>query len=121
MHRHLCLVLAVWRFLAAGAPSAEPKHDADGKLALKVSLKLDPSKSPEQMDATTVFNNLFPGDKSVIRCIYRIEGDELKIAYPAELFFGRPREFTTRKGSLFTVATYKRVKKYALPSHDDCR
>lgn len=85
-------------------------HDAEGKLALKHSLKLDPSKSPKQMDATAVFNRLFPDDRSTIRGIYRVEGDELQIAVPAELFFGRPKEFTTKKGSLFIVATYKRVK-----------
>jgi uncharacterized protein (TIGR03067 family) len=89
-------------------------HDADGELALKHSLKLDPSKSPKEMDVTTVFNRLYPNDRNTIRCIYQVEGDELKIAMPLDvflqLFSGRPKEFTTKKGSLFIVATYKRVK-----------
>jgi uncharacterized protein (TIGR03067 family) len=85
-------------------------YDADGKLALKHKLKLDPSKSPKQMDATCVFSVLFPNDKSTVPSVYEIDGDELKIAYPGELFYPRPKEFTTKKGSLFTVGTYKRVK-----------
>jgi uncharacterized protein (TIGR03067 family) len=86
-------------------------YDADGKLATKDSLKLDPSKSPKEMDETVVFNHLFPIAKgTTMRCIYQLEGDELKIARPSELFYGRPKEFTTKKGSHFLVATYKRVK-----------
>jgi uncharacterized protein (TIGR03067 family) len=86
-------------------------HDADGKLATKESLKLDPSKSPKTIDMTIVFNRLYPNAKGLTaRGIYQLEGDELKIATPAELFYGRPKEFTTKKGSHFIVSTYKRVK-----------
>jgi uncharacterized protein (TIGR03067 family) len=86
-------------------------YDAEGKLALKHSLKLDPSKSPKEMDATTVYNRLFPNDKgTTYRAICRLESDELKIALPISPPRERPTEFTTKKGSRFTVDTLKRVK-----------
>jgi uncharacterized protein (TIGR03067 family) len=86
-------------------------YDAEGKLALKHSLKLDPSKSPKEMDQTTVYSRLFPNDKGhTYHCIYRLEGDELKIAMPISPYRERPKEFTTQKGSRFSVHTYKRVK-----------
>jgi uncharacterized protein (TIGR03067 family) len=86
-------------------------YDADGGVATKDSIKLDPSKSPKAIDATCVFNVLYPKNKGhTIHGIYQLQGDELKLAFPYAPFRERPKEFTTKKGSHFIVATYKRLK-----------
>jgi len=86
-------------------------YDADGKLATKESLELDPSRSPRWMDMTIVFNRLYPSAKgTTLQGIYQLKGDELKIALPSDRFRRRPKEFKTRKWSSFFVSTYKRIK-----------
>jgi uncharacterized protein (TIGR03067 family) len=90
----------------------EISYDADGGVACRGSIKLDSSKSPKELDYTTLYNVLYPEDKGKIyRGIYELEGDELKMAVAcAPWQRERPKEFTTKKGSHFTVFTYKRVK-----------
>jgi uncharacterized protein (TIGR03067 family) len=86
-------------------------YDADGGVATKDSIKLDPSKSPKAIDTTCVFNVLYPNNKgNTFQGIYQLEGDELKFAFPILPSRERPKEFTTKKGSPFVVFTYKRVK-----------
>jgi uncharacterized protein (TIGR03067 family) len=86
-------------------------YDADGKVATKDSVKLDPSGSPRAIDLTCVLNVLYPINKgNTLQAIYRLEGNELKMAFPVLPFRQRPKAFTTRKWSTFVVFTYKRVK-----------
>ncbi len=87
-------------------------YDAEGGVESRVSIKLDPSKSPNEMDQTYVFERLFPDEKGKTYLgIYQLEGDELKIAMAIAPWNGeRPKEFTTKERSHFAVATYKRVK-----------
>jgi len=82
-------------------------YDAEGGVAAKDSIKLDPAKSPKAMDLTCVFNVLFPGQKGKT---YQVDKDELKLVFPYAPFRQRPKEFTTKEGSHFGVFTYKRVK-----------
>jgi uncharacterized protein (TIGR03067 family) len=91
----------------------EIDYDAEGGVAAKASVKLDPSKSPKAIDTTVTFNVLFPNDKgTTYQGVYQLEGDELKLALPVPPFRQRPKEFTTKKGlePRFVVLTYKRVK-----------
>jgi uncharacterized protein (TIGR03067 family) len=77
-------------------------YDADEKVDTKHSLKLDPSKSPKEMDETILFNRVFPdANGNTKRCIYQLKGDELKIARPYAPYQNRPKEFTTKAGSRF--------------------
>jgi uncharacterized protein (TIGR03067 family) len=85
----------------------EGKH-----LATKASFRIDPTKTPKTIDETIVFVEGVPTAKGKkIQGIYELKGDELKIALPIPPFGTRPKSFTTRKGDLFVVCTYKRVKK----------
>jgi uncharacterized protein (TIGR03067 family) len=89
----------------------EISYDADGGVATKESIKLDPSKSPRQIDTTILLNVLFPNTEGqTLQGIYQLEGDELKLAYPIPPNRQRPAELKTKQGSPFVVATYKRVK-----------
>src|SRR5262249_30385603 len=86
-------------------------YDAEGGVATKDSIKLDPSQSPRAIDMTSVVNVLYPNTKgNTLQGVYQLEGDELKLALPIPPARRRPKEFTTRKGSPFGVFTYKRVK-----------
>jgi uncharacterized protein (TIGR03067 family) len=86
-------------------------YDADGGIATKDSIKLDPARSPKTIDTTSIFNVLFPNTKgNTLKGIYQLEGDELKLAFPFAPFRERPKEFATKKGSTFGVFIYKRVK-----------
>ena len=38
-------------------------YDGDGGVACKDFIKLDPSKSPKEINLTSIFNVLFPGEK----------------------------------------------------------
>ncbi len=85
--------------------------DGEGKPCGKVSMKLDPSKSPKKMDLTIVFNKLFPDTKGkTLQSLYQIDGDTLKIAATVAPFRGYPKGFKTSEGCHFLVTTYKRVK-----------
>jgi uncharacterized protein (TIGR03067 family) len=86
-------------------------YDADGGVATKDTIKLDPSKKPKELDTTSVFNVLFPETKgNKFQAIYQLEGDELKLAFPILPSRKRPTGFTTKEGGSFVVSTYKRVK-----------
>ncbi|HJZ55981.1 MAG TPA: TIGR03067 domain-containing protein [Gemmataceae bacterium] len=91
----------------------EIDYDADGGVAAKATIKLDTSKSPKEIDMTVTFIAIFPKEKGkTIQGIYRLEGDELTLAFPCAPFRQRPKEFTTKKElePRFVVMTYKRVK-----------
>jgi uncharacterized protein (TIGR03067 family) len=86
--------------------------DEGRHLAVKASLRIDPSKSPKRIDETIVYCPLIPSARgTTLRGIYQLEGDELKLAMPTLPWGARPRAFTTRKGDRFMVLTYKRMKK----------
>jgi uncharacterized protein (TIGR03067 family) len=92
----------------------ETDYDAEGGVAAKASIKLDPSKSPKAIDSTILFIAIFPGEKGkTLQGIYQLEGDELKLAFPNAPARERPREFTTKKElePRFVVFTYKRLKR----------
>lgn len=91
----------------------ENAYDADGQVGGRESIKLNPSKSPKEIDTTCLFLLDYPEEKGKTYCgIYRLEGDELKIAIAcAPWNRERPKEFTTQVGSHFTVFTYKRIKR----------
>jgi uncharacterized protein (TIGR03067 family) len=89
----------------------EISYDAEGGVATKESIKLDPSRSPKQIDTSNLFNVLFPNTEGqTFQGIYQLEGDELKLAYPIPPNGQRPGEFKTKEGSHFVVVTDKRVK-----------
>jgi uncharacterized protein (TIGR03067 family) len=92
----------------------EIDYDGDGGVAGKSSIKLDPSRSPKEIDMTITFLAIFPSEKGrTTHAIYQVDGDELKLAIPCPPFRRRPREFTARKellGPRFEVLTFKRVK-----------
>ena len=82
-----------------------------GKVNLKSTFKLDPSKKPKAIDTTMIENKLIPESKGmVIQGTYDLDGDTLRLAQPWPGYTDRPKEFTTKKGNRFAVETYKRVK-----------
>lgn len=94
----------------------------DGKLDVRHSLKLDPSKSPKEMDETVVLNRIFPSaNGNTMRCIYQLEGDKLKIARPYAPYRERPKEFTTKAGSRFKAGSSFYVNTYQRVSQTRCQ
>jgi uncharacterized protein (TIGR03067 family) len=88
-------------------------YDADGGVAAKATVKLDPSKSPKAIDMTITLLPSLPNEKGkTLQGIYQVEGDELKLAFPNAPFRERPTQFTTKKEiePTFVVFTYKRMK-----------
>jgi uncharacterized protein (TIGR03067 family) len=80
-------------------------------VGLTATFKLDPSKKPKAIDITTTENKLIPESKGrTTQAIYDLDRDAFRLAEPWSAFTARPKEFTTKKGSRFTVGTYKRVK-----------
>jgi uncharacterized protein (TIGR03067 family) len=69
------------------------------------TLKLDPSRSPKTLDATVAEG---PNKGTVIRGIYEIRGDTLKVCFDPE-GKKRPTEFKSASGSQ-TLVIHKRVK-----------
>ena len=82
-----------------------------GEVGFTATFKLDPSKKPKAIDMTSTENKLIPESKGMTtQAIYDLDGDTFRLAEPWAGFTERPKEFTTKKGSRFTVGTYKRVK-----------
>ena len=79
------------------------------------TVKIDPSKSPKQFEETSSEANAL-GEKSVVRGIYELDGDNLKTCLPFP--FGEdltklkkvPTEFVTSPGSDFVITVYERKK-----------
>jgi uncharacterized protein (TIGR03067 family) len=85
-------------------------YDGEGGVVTKDSLKLDPTKSPKEIDETIVSSVFLPRWKGwITKGIYELKDDELKMAFPYAPSRERPKAFATKKGSKFGVYTYKRV------------
>ena len=78
----------------------------DGKDA--GTLKLDESQKPKTMDATDT-EGLDAG--KVIKAIYELSGDTLRVCYAVDGESGRPKELATKEDSPWLLVTYKREKK----------
>jgi uncharacterized protein (TIGR03067 family) len=78
----------------------------DGKEA--GTLKLDESQKPKTMDATDTEG--FDAGK-VIKAIYELSGDTLRVCYAVDGESGRPKELATKEDSPWLLVTYKREKK----------
>jgi uncharacterized protein (TIGR03067 family) len=70
------------------------------------TLKLDETQKPKTMDATDT-----EGDDvgKVIKAIYEISGDTLRVCYAAD-GGERPKEFATKEGVPVVMITYQREK-----------
>jgi uncharacterized protein (TIGR03067 family) len=74
----------------------------EGKPVEQVTVALDPSKKPKQIDATLENKNLAPG-------IYQLQGDNFSLYYshPGN---DRPTDFTAKAGTDRSLSVWKRDK-----------
>lgn len=80
----------------------------DGKEAIKMKVKLDPTKTPKEVDFT--LREKFGGQSDFsMKGIYKIEGDTLTVCRTMRPEFDRPMEFKFDERSVLIV--FERVKK----------
>jgi uncharacterized protein (TIGR03067 family) len=74
----------------------------EGKAVEEVTITLDPSRQPKEIDATLANKKLAPG-------IYRLEGDSFTLCYfhPGNR---RPTDFTSKAGADHSLSVWKRDK-----------
>jgi uncharacterized protein (TIGR03067 family) len=75
----------------------------DGKVVEEVTIKLEPAKTPKEIDATLASKQVAPG-------IYRLEGETFTLCYthPGS---GRPGDFAAKAGSGHKLSVWKRPTK----------
>jgi uncharacterized protein (TIGR03067 family) len=71
------------------------------------SLKIDPSKSPAQIDTT---NEDGPAKGGGLKGIYQFDGDTLSFCFVVGGFKDRPTEFASKPGSGRLLFVHKRAK-----------
>jgi len=67
------------------------------------TFRLDPSKKPRELD-------MLVKDRVVKRCIYSLDGDELKLCFPVKEETARPSGFRTQKEDGRVLYMLKRVE-----------
>jgi uncharacterized protein (TIGR03067 family) len=89
--------------------------DKDGKLSIKSknrveasTYKLDASKDPAEMDLRPSGPGAPPD--LVVKAIYSVKGDEMKLCFVANEKAERPKEFESKTDSMVILATLKRSK-----------
>jgi uncharacterized protein (TIGR03067 family) len=82
----------------------------DGKKAIKLTVKLDPSKTPKEIDLTLTekFGSVAPPDFTM-KGIYKIEGDTLTVCRTMKPDVERPNEF--KVGDNCVLIVLKRAEK----------
>jgi uncharacterized protein (TIGR03067 family) len=79
------------------------------KTQATIEYKADPSQKPKAIDITPTTG---PEKGTVIKAIYEVDGDTLRICGPtAEKANNRPTKLASEKGSGFNLMTLKREKK----------
>ena len=78
-----------------------------GKVAVRGTIKLDPTKSPKWLDAT--FTQGGPTGETV-RGIYQLDGDTLKVCVGTPET-ERPAKFESKSGTKMRLIVYERKKK----------
>lgn len=72
-----------------------------------VSFRLDPAAKPKAVDIVV---GVEMGKPQVVKAIYSLDGDMLKVCYQPEVDKDRPREFKTRVGSEVMLVVFVREK-----------
>jgi uncharacterized protein (TIGR03067 family) len=80
------------------------KHKDD---AHEATYKLDPAQKPKAIDITPTDG---PNKDKVMKGIYSIDGDDLKVCWTEDPDNDRPKEFESKEGSGLRFATLKRDK-----------
>lgn len=78
-----------------------------GKSEEKFGFRLDPSKSPREIDLTVKFG---PNKGRVDRAIYEFDGTTLRICIQSNKDAARPRTFSTKAGSNLWLVVLQRSK-----------
>jgi hypothetical protein len=111
-------IWTVVSFVADGKENPKAKDDTvsfDGeKLVIKhkdgsheATYKLDPAQKPKTIDITPSDG---PNKDKVMKGIYSIDGDDLKVCWTEDPDKDRPKEFESKEGSGLRLATLKREK-----------
>ena len=124
--QELKLLSGIWRPVSAennGYKASEADfegerwiRDADGKWVMQRDGKtvvgwrvkrIDPTKAPKEIDLEVTLGT-YQG--VVYQGIYDLTDDTLRICFCLPDRDGRPREFTGRKGTIYALSSFKRVR-----------
>ena len=95
------------RVMFAGAKMSVFPLDG-GEKAMEHTFQVDPGKKPKAIDATRLEGG---GKGKVVKGIYDLDGDTLRLCLPARLEKERPTEFAAPENSGLVLLTLRRAKK----------
>ena len=115
------LIQGDWSFVSGERDGEQPPDEIknmklnfkDDKLTAMIAnddkggkFKIDPSKKPKEITLTLSEN----GKDVDMNGIYELDGDNLKLCFPADHDGARPKEFNGKQGSKQMYMVFKRAK-----------
>jgi len=84
-----------------------PKYTYDGAVKREMTITLDPTKKPKEIDLTQMKD----GKTKTSRAIYEVEGNTLKVCRHQDGAQPRPTSFLSKPGSGWSSSVWKREKR----------